>query len=381
MNSKQESFNWLDLSRLNPDDECIRDLENRIYCFSKAAISEILQGCVKVLVEQRLCAKNYANKRKRYLAANILDQLLHNQPQIIKALCLRFPVEWCISSDDQIIPRSKFPYEIDMADLLALHVLNYFDEIMSVTSADFITVKQDVGHIVDLWGATPDLLALHMSKYLYGNVFCEAVIGWQLVNTTLSQVVNCWGLLRVRVISDDAYLWVVGILLAYNMTVGEHNRSAAGQYAALSNKIKAANVDLLLANLWLYVLYMGDEEKRSWSSLNELAEDLIQPFNEIIKQTLPNVAEILVDGREVEKDEELFSLDRFKRIVQKIDRVQPGLIAGMLKRPLPSLSDADAIWDCLNLKLTWLYEGERKFPTITDLASDPSVKRNQLNHP
>jgi len=341
--TKSKPFAWFDLTRLRQDQSYPTCLSNQLGYAEADKLTLVLNDCAEILLAERDSIKDYKNNRKRHFNEEVLNNLPHLANKI-KKLCLSYSIEACNrqvgfkgpSEDQQIITPNTFPLEIDLLDLIALHLINYLDEAFS-QSAD----------------SNPN--NTRVIQYVERAMFCRKILQE-----------------KILVSADQLKMSTALFTLAKDSR--RLNQSEEGLISADVTRMKVVLDDLFIANIILALINLEDFKRIQWNSLNKLAEEFQPEINDCLdRYPLRNQTEI-----------SSVTLARLKRVIKEINHVAPELLIRNVNekqiracnRPIPTISNEESTWR--HYKIQAKYSEELTLTILYTEYNDPTAFSNSL---
>ena len=371
MEQNIKPFEWLELISLRQSsDNYFSKLASHLNYDDPANLAEILSGCTEILLAHRIDFKNYKNKRIHHIKEEDLNDLPKRSHEI-KKLCKAYSVDWCVNRQETIsdepvyralkrspaIFKKKLPnesdpsvqtvqqaiyetrnglpgydlssipvklhiFEIDLLDLLAIHVFNLIDEAFSKAPVGIPTQLNVESDPADIRIAT--------------NAFIRGLEA----NSCLLQAFMCWNhLLRKKRILEGIKE-IDPILLKLDKDRNKINQSAAGLVNAPKVRFKAIQDDIQIAFLILYWVSKEENIKLKWRSYHAFAADLVDPVTEAVLHHLK--------GRIIEVSEE-----RIRNVIKEIHHFDNSLLDYFIKKPIPEIANDKSRWKGYKIVKQW----------------------------
>jgi hypothetical protein len=329
MVKKRNSFAWFDLTRLSQDPTYPSELASRLQYPYPDKLAETLNFCIDILIVPRDGIKDYKNERKRHITQADLSAFPKLSKEL-KKLCRVNTINWCVRHLGFVVPRSRFfPFEIDLLDMLALHILNYIDE------------------------------AFSEAESTHGN-------SDKLEN--FSKAVYCWDKLQEKRAAWVASLKMTTDFLGLYKETKKINWWMTGQIAAINNKTNAVLTDLLLANILLNKLYAKSNKDKIWLTVSSFVKHWVKELQAICYEEFPVIEQLLARTQESNSQNELITPVRIKRVIQEINRLDETLLIHRITESIPKIDPRKSKMrifnlELINLEIIWLQE-DYIFPFI-----------------
>lgn len=268
-------------------------------------LAEILNDCTDILLAKRAGVKDYENKRKRRIDNAVLNDLPKYATKI-KKLFQHNRFDFWLKSPTFKLHFVEFHFDIDHLDLLSLLTLNSIDEAIA-QAGDHSAKDTDVMHC-------------------------------------FNRALEYWETLQVR--KKD---WVKSgksgeVILERYRIAAKHRQTMAGITSAAKNKLDAVWDDLLITEILLLLLSDETNKSYSWRSLNEFANDFLNPINRGLSR-LPLLAKQSEMGN--------ISAIRLKSVIKEINHFDKELLRAFVKKPIPAIADEDSRWRYCKITKKW----------------------------
>jgi len=268
-------------------------------------LGEVLKDCVDILVVEREGVKDYNNTRKRRID-NVVVNDLPKYATKIKKLLQHNMFDFWLKAPSFKLHFVEFHFDIDQLDLLSLLTLNSIDEAI---------FESGVG---DSSG--------------------------QNTLPSLNKALDYWETLQVRKGDWIENTRTSDVFLHLYRTVSRNKQKAAGRISAESNKVKAIADDLQIAYILLLLLSDESNDKKSWRSLNEFVEGVVNAINEGLRH---------VPLKAQKTDLDSVSVIRLKAVIKEINHFDKGILNSFVIKPIPDIKAENSRWRHYKIVKKW----------------------------